>query len=245
MSNPSMQGRMVVADDANALARLAAEWFVQTVAARAGDVRVSLSGGSTPKTLYHLLGSEPFRAHIPWQRLELFWGDERFVSHDSPDSNYHMVRQALLDVAPVPPDRIHPVPTDSTPADAAQRYEAELMRSYGADTLDPARPLFDIMLLGLGSDGHTCSLLPGQPVLEERTHWVAAVMPGRDEPRVTLTYPAVESSRALAFLVSGAKKARALKAVRDGDQNLPAARIRTTGEVVWFVDAAAARGPTG
>jgi 6-phosphogluconolactonase len=231
---------MVVADDANALARLAAEWFVQTVTACAGNVRVSLSGGSTPKALYHLLGSDPLRARIPWQRLELFWGDERFVSHDSPDSNYHMARQALLDVAPISPDRIHAVPTDGTPADAARRYEAELRRCYGADTLDPARPLFDIMLLGLGSDGHTCSLLPGQSVLEERTHWVAAVMSGRDEPRVTLTYPAVESSRALAFLVSGAEKARALKAVREGDQSLPAARIRTTGEVIWFVDTAAA-----
>lgn len=245
MSTFSMQGRMVVAEDANALARLAAEWFVQTVAAQASDVRVSLSGGSTPKTLYHLLGSEPYRARIPWQRLELFWGDERFVSHDSPDSNYHMARQALLDSAPIPPARIHPVPTDGTPADAAQRYEAELRRSYGADALDPARPLFDIMLLGLGSDGHTCSLLPGQPVLDERDHWVAPVMSGRDEPRVTLTYPAVESSRALAFLVSGTDKARALKAVREGDQSLPAARIHTAGEVIWFVDAAAAGGLAG
>src|ERR1700733_6226958 len=112
MSNPSIKGRMVVADDANALARLAAEWFVQTATAQAGDVRMSLSGGSTPKALYHLLGSEPFRARIPWNQLELFWGDERFVSHDSPDSNYHMTREALLGVAPIPPDRIHAVPTD-------------------------------------------------------------------------------------------------------------------------------------
>jgi len=240
MSNPSIQGRMVVAEDANALARLAAEWFVQTVTARSGDTRISLSGGSTPKALYSLLGSEAFRARIPGKRLELFWGDERFVSHDSPDSNYHMAREALLDAAPVPPDRIHPVPTDGTPADAARRYEAELRLSYGASTLDPARPLFDIMLLGLGSDGHTCSLLPGQPVLEEREHWVAPVMSGRDEPRITLTYPAVESSRILAFLVSGGEKTRTLRAVRNGDQQLPAARIRTAGEVIWFADAAAA-----
>jgi 6-phosphogluconolactonase len=231
---------MQIAKDPHALAELAAEWFLHSVASCSGNVRVSLAGGSTPKELYRLLGNGAARARIPWQRLEFFWGDERFVSHDSADSNYHMAKDTLLAAAPIAPERVHPMPTDGTPADAASRYEFQLKHSYGADELDAARPLFDIMLLGLGSDGHTCSLLPGQPVLEEREHWVAAVMSGRDEPRVTLTYPAVESGRTLAFLVSGTEKADALRAVRDGDQRLPAARIRTAGEVIWFVDSAAA-----
>jgi 6-phosphogluconolactonase len=231
---------MEVAKDAQALAEMTAEWFVRAVASRSGNVRVALSGGSTPKLLYRLLDGDAFRPLVPWDRLQLFWGDERFVPHDSADSNYRMVRETLLTAAPIPSDRVHPIPTDGTPDDAARSYEVELKRCYGAETLDSAKPLFDIMLLGIGSDGHTCSLLPGQPVLEERERWVAPVMSGRNEPRITLTYPAIESSRALAFLVSGADKAHALGAVREGDQRLPAARIRTTGEVIWFVDAAAA-----
>jgi 6-phosphogluconolactonase len=240
MPDFSLSGRLEIAADAHGLAERAAGWFVKTIAGRPGDIRVSLSGGSTPKELYRLLSSGTFRASIPWHRLELFWGDERFVPYDSPDSNYRMARETLLAAAPIAPERVHPIPTDGTPADAARRYEATLKRIYGAGTLDPARPFFDVMFLGLGSDGHTCSLIPGQPVLEEREHWVAPVMSGRNEPRITLTYPAVESSRTLAFLVSGADKAPAVKSVRDGDQSLPAARIRTSGEVIWFLDSAAA-----
>jgi 6-phosphogluconolactonase len=134
------------------------------------------------------------------------------------------------------------MPVDGTPADAAERYETQLKRVYGADEIDPARPLFEIVFLGLGSDGHTASLLPGQPVLEERKHWVAAVSEGRSEPRITLTYPAIESSNRIAFLVTGADKASAVRATRAGDQNLPAARIRPRGEILWFLDRAAATG---
>jgi len=242
MSSHPMRGQMRVAKDPNALAAIAAEWFVRTANARPGNLRIALSGGSTPKALYELLGSEPLRARIPWQRIDLFWGDERFVPHDSPESNYRMVRQTLLATVPLPPARIHPVPVDGTPDEAARSYEMALKHSYGADTLDPARPLFDIMLLGLGRDGHTGSLLPGQPVLDQRERWVDAVMSGREEPRVTLTYPAIESSHVLAFLVSGSEKAHVLENVRRGDPRLPAARIRTSGAVIWLVDSAAAGG---
>jgi len=245
MTDYSLSGRLDISRDGHGLAERAAEWFMQTTASHAGTLSISLSGGSTPKELYRLLGSGTLRASIPWQRLELFWGDERFVPYDSPDSNYRMARETLLETAPVAAGHVHPIPTDGTAADAARRYEIALKRFYGSETLDPARPLFDVMFLGLGSDGHTCSLIPGQPVLEERKHWVAPVMSGRNEPRITLTYPAVESSRTLAFLVSGADKARAVKAVREGDQSLPAARIRTRGEVIWFLDSAAAGAPSG
>src|SRR5258708_25798726 len=114
-----------------------------------------------------------------------------------------MVREAMLAKPPVPTESISPVPADGTPEDAAQRYERTLQEAYGAAILDPARPLFDVTLLGLGSDGHTASLLPGEPVLEERKRWVAAVAHGRPETRITMTYPAIESSRRVAFLVAG------------------------------------------
>jgi 6-phosphogluconolactonase len=219
---------------------MAAEWFAKILNSLAGELRISLSGGSTPKELYRLLGSPAYRSAVPWQRMQLFWGDERFVPHDSAESNYRMVQETLLAELQMPEERVHPIPVDGTPDDAAQRYEAILKRSYGSETLDSARPLFDVVFLGLGSDGHTGSLLPGQPVLEEEVRWVAPVMAGRSEPRVTLTYPTIESSRALAFLVAGSDKARALKRVREGDRNLPTARVRTHGEAIWFVDSAAA-----
>jgi 6-phosphogluconolactonase len=148
----------------------------------------------------------------------------------------------MLARAPVPPENIHPVPTDGTPDDAALRYERTLQAAYGATVLDPARPLFDITLLGLGPDGHTASLLPGEPVLDERKRWVAAVSHGRPEIRITMTYPPIESSRYVAFLVAGKEKAAILSAIRAGDNQLPAARVRPVGEVIWFADRAAAGG---
>jgi 6-phosphogluconolactonase len=233
-------GRVEVLPDPPALARRVAEWMTAAALAAKGDFRVSLSGGSTPKALYALLASDEFRARFPWARVSWYWGDERFVPHDHPDSNYRMTRQAMLARAPVPLENIHPVPTDGSPEDAARRYERTLQEAYGATTLDRARPLFDITLLGLGADGHTASLLPGEPVLEERKRWVAAVSHGRPEIRITMTYPAIESSRHVAFLVAGQEKAAIFRAIRTSDSNVPAARIRPVGELVWFVDRAAA-----
>ncbi len=146
----------------------------------------------------------------------------------------------MLAKAPVPPENIYPVPADGTPEDAAQRYERTLQEAYGAAILDPARPLFDVTLLGLGSDGHTASLLPGEPVLEERKRWVAAVAHGRPEARITMTYPAIESSRRVAFLVAGREKASILRTIRAGGSQVPAARVRPVGKLFWFIDRAAA-----
>jgi 6-phosphogluconolactonase len=148
----------------------------------------------------------------------------------------------MLAKAPVPPENIHPVPTDGTPEDAALRYERTLQATYSAAVLDPTRPLFDITLLGLGPDGHTASLLPGEAVLDERMRWVAAVSHGRPEVRITMTYPSIESSRHVAFLVAGQEKAAILDAIRAGGSRVPAARLRPIGELIWFVDQAAATG---
>ena len=205
-----------------------------------GAFRVSLSGGSTPKTLYGLLASDEFRTRFPWPRVSWYWGDERFVPYDHPDSNYRMTREAMLATAPMPSENIHPIPTDGTPEDAAHRYERTLQEAYGAATLNPQRPLFDVTLLGLGPDGHTASLLPGDPVLDERKRWVAAVSPGRPEVRITMTYPVIESSRRVAFLVAGEEKAEMFSAISTGNSHVPAARVRPIGELFWFVDRAAA-----
>ena len=236
---PSLAGRLIIADDPHSLAVSAAEWFAKTVSATAGAVRISLSGGSTPKELYTLLRGDAFRVQLPWGRTEFFWGDERFVPHDDPASNYHMAMETLLSHVPVPAEHVHPVSVNGTASECAAKYEALLKRVYGAEQLDPAHPLFDIMLLGLGADGHTASLIPGQPVLDEHDRWVAAVAEARPETRITLTYPAIESSAAIAFLVTGAEKANAVRLARAGDPSIPAGRIRTNAEVIWFLDRAA------
>jgi 6-phosphogluconolactonase len=233
-------GRIETFADRGALARHVAEWMTAAVLATKGVFRVSLSGGSTPKALYALLATDKFRGRFPWARVYWYWGDERFVPYDHPESNYRMTREAMLAKVPVPPENIHPMPTDGTPEDAAARYERRLQAAYGATVLDPARPLFDITLLGLGDDGHTASLLPGEPVLQERGRWVAAVSHGRPEIRLTMTYPAIESSRQVAFLVTGKEKAAIFAAIRAGGSQVPAARVRPVGELIWFVDRAAA-----
>jgi 6-phosphogluconolactonase len=181
------------------------------------------------------------RDRIPWDRVHWFFGDERFVPHDHPDSNYRMAREAMLDAAPVPAANVHPIPTAGQPAQAAQRYENELQDFYGAATLDPQRPLFDMVLLGLGEDGHTASLFPGTPALRERDRWVVDVRSPKAEPRITLTYPALESTRASAFLVAGANKRAVLARVWRGE-DLPAARLQGRVAPDWFIDRAAAPG---
>jgi 6-phosphogluconolactonase len=233
-------GRIEILADPTALARRAAEWMTTTVLAATAPCRICLSGGSTPKALYSLLASRDFSARFPWARVSWYWGDERFVPPDHPESNYRMTREAMLATAPVPPESVHPIPTDGSPEEAARRYEHTLQQAYGASTLDHARPLFEIVLLGLGADGHTASLLPGDPALDERQRWVVAVSHGRPEVRITLTPPAIESSRHVVFLVEGQAKAPILAQIRAGGSDLPAARVRSVGELIWLVDRAAA-----
>jgi 6-phosphogluconolactonase len=234
-----MNGRIETFPDPAALARHVAEWMTSAALAATGAFRVSLSGGSTPKALYTLLASDDLRGRFPWTRVSWYWGDERFVPHDHPESNYRMAREAMLAKAPVPRENVHPVPTNGTPEEAASRYERTLQAAYGAAVLDRARPLFDITLLGLGTDGHTASLLPNDPVLQERKHWVAAVSHGRPEVRITMTYPVIESSRHVAFLVAGKEKAAIFSSIRRGAGQAPAARVNPIGELIWFVDRAA------
>jgi 6-phosphogluconolactonase len=220
------------------LARATAAWLRERAATAGPRFAVCLAGGSTPRRVYELLASAE-RDQFPWDRAHWFFGDERFVPHDHPDSNYRMAREAMFDAAPVPAANLHPIPTAGQPAQAARRYESELREFYGAATLDPQRPLFDVVLLGLGEDGHTASLFPGTKALQERERWVVDVLNPKSEPRITLTYPALESTRDLAFLVAGAHKRDILARVRGGE-DLPAARLRGRAAPYWFVDRAAA-----
>jgi 6-phosphogluconolactonase len=239
MTKPS-EARLEILADPEALARRVAAWMLEVATAKAGVVAVALSGGSTPKLLYEHLAEPPYRDVFPWSRTHLFWGDERVVPHDDALSNYRMVREALLSRAPIQAANIHPVPTDCvSPEMAASDYERVLKSFYGADRLDPARPLFDVSLLGLGPDGHTASLFPGTAVLHERDRWAAAVVGAKAEARITLTYPALESSRHTAFLVAGAEKRAIFLRFRHDDDSLPAARLRPAGTLNLFTDTAA------
>ncbi|HYZ41622.1 MAG TPA: 6-phosphogluconolactonase [Stellaceae bacterium] len=236
---PPSPASVEVAKDAENLAHRAAQWIVDLASASRGRFAVCLSGGSTPRRLYQLLMESPFRDKLPWDRIHWFWGDERFVPWDHPDSNYGMARAVMLGRAPVPPGNVHGIATLGTPDAAARAYEDTLKSYYGSDRLDPARPLFDVQLLGLGPDGHTASLIPGTSALDERQRWVVDVVGARPETRITLTYSPLESSAHTAFLVAGADKRGVLARVLAGDQSLPAARLRPTGQLTWFVDEAA------
>ena len=223
-----------------ALARHAAAWLTLQALRSEGDFRICLSGGSTPKRLYEILATQHLH-DFPWARTHWFWGDERFVPSDDEKSNYHMTRLAMLDHAPVPPDHIHPILTESeTPDIAAQRYQSRLQMIYGADELDLARPLFDIILMGLGEDGHTASLFPGTAALKEHKEWVVGVPDGTPPPRVSLTYPALNSCRHMVFLVAGAKKREALARIMRGDSSAPAERVSPAGDLHLLLDKEAA-----
>ena len=229
----NISGRTEVVANAADLAARASEIIAERLARCEAPFRLALAGGSTPRATYRQLAQ---KNGLRWECTEIFFGDERFVPPDSPDSNYRMAREALLDG--IGPRGLFAIPTDDTPDSAAARYDEILHQQYGASVLDPAVPLFDLTVLGLGPDGHTASLLPGQSVLQERDRWVAAVPQGRSEPRITLTYPALNSSRLILFLVTGADKAEAVRKARAGQ--LPAGGLEPVGDVLWLLDKAAA-----
>ena len=230
-----------VASDAEALALRVADFVAARVSNASGHFSLSLSGGSTPKRAYELLVHSG--ASLDWQKVHLFWGDERFVPPNHRDSNFRMAREALIDHVPIPAMQVHPIPTGcGSPEEAAALYEATLQSFYGSETLDPERPLFDVTLLGLGEDGHTASLFPGTKVLDERGAWVTSVIGVKPEPRISLTYPALELSRVILFVVAGEKKREILGRVLANDLTLPAARLATRGTIRVFADRAAIAG---
>jgi 6-phosphogluconolactonase len=237
-----------ILEDAGAVAREAARRFV-AAAGRAVEgsapFRVALAGGRTPLPMYRLLaGDDAFRHSVHWPSVEFFWGDERFVPAEHPESNFRAAREALLGPLGIDPARVHPIPTGARDAEAAAAaYEALLHRAFA--TAPPRVPRFDLVLLGLGSDGHTASLFPGAlPALDPGRLAAAARNPADGSPRVTLTPAILGAAREILFLVSGEAKAAALeRAMRAAgpDPAIPATLIRPDRRrMVWLADRAAA-----
>ncbi len=235
--SPEARIEIVVVDNALALAQAAAERLIIRVTQK-DRAAVCLTGGSSPQGLYRLLAEEPWRSQVPWDRVHWFMGDDRFVPESDPLSNMGMARKLFLDRVPAPRQNIHPMATDANyPEGTSRLYEDDLKVYYGAEWLDPTRPMFDLVLMGLGADGHTASLFPNAPALAERERWVLAVPKAGMAPfvpRVTLTFAALASTHEMLFLVDNADKRTILSRVLAGE-DLPAHRAYADGDLVWLV----------
>ncbi len=236
------QENVIVCGDLEGLTRRAAAEFVSLArnsAVESGRFAVALSGGSTPRGLYSLLSTPEFRDQVPWHQAHLFWGDERCVPPDHPESNYGMVRNALLARISIPEENVHRMKGEADPEASALEYEQslrEFFRLAGGEL-----PRFDLILLGLGQDGHTASLFPGIEVLQERRRLVAAVYVERMKShRLTLTLPVLNHGANVFFLVAGKEKAPVLRDVLRGKSRpepLPAERVQPQhGRLVWLVE---------
>ncbi|MDE3056979.1 MAG: 6-phosphogluconolactonase [Bacteroidota bacterium] len=220
------------------LSHAAAEEFVRCAKeaiAQWGRFAVALSGGNTPRTLYELLERD-YAATIDWRRAHFFWGDERYVPHTDPQSNFRLAKETMLDALHIPVENIHPMPTHfSDPDEAAHEYEAELRFFFSG------RPGFDLMLQGIGTDGHTASLFPGNSALREKKAWVVAVHADMQPPvRLSLTLPVINAARNIFFIAAGEEKRHVIEAMldhsEDEQQRYPVARVRTNGKVFFFLD---------
>ncbi len=205
---------------------------------------LALSGGSTPKALHKVLADSPFREQLDWSRIHIWFGDERSVPHDHPDSNYLMAKQTLLEHVDIPAANIHPMaPLPDRMPQAAEDYQQTLARQL---EIHHGFPVFDLVLLGLGPDGHTASLFPGTTALTETSAWVTPVYVDKlSSWRLTLTYPVLENARQLVFLVSGKDKAPVINQLFSASTDLPAARLQYRDNTRWLLDEAAAQGLPG
>jgi 6-phosphogluconolactonase len=233
-----------VFDTPEQVAQAAAERFVDYSIASIrehGSFAVALAGGSTPRRAYELLAANEFKSRVNWSRVHLFFGDERMVPPDSPESNYRMVNEALTSRVPIPTANVHWITGEPTPAESAVSYEAELKNFFGAVEW----PRFDLVLLGMGADGHTASLFPGSAALKEEAKWVVATrQPQTGQDRISLTLPALKHAARVTFMVTGKEKAATLARVLRSDaanKELPAQMIRPLNATLeWLVDRSAA-----
>lgn len=231
--------------DAAAMAERAAHIFAaacEEAVSERGQYRVAISGGHTPVTLFRLLTVRDWADKLPWDKISIYWVDERCVGPTDPESNYGVARRELLSRVPI--TNFYRMRGDQNPEQAATDYERLLKADFGLTGHE--LPRFDMMLLGMGADGHTASLFPGSPALEEKNRLVIETyVPSRHEDRITLTLPVINNSRCCMFLVSGAEKRAALGDVLDllSEPALPAQRVRPgAGDLIWIVDEAAASG---
>ncbi len=236
-------------EDLQELNTAAAELICQLAALNVkthGGFTLALSGGQTPRRLYETLAQPPYLQALPWDATHLFWGDERYVPIDHPDSNAAAAAQALIQYAPLPLSQVHRVPTEAATVEAAAEAYENLLREHFA-VFDPSSellqgPVFDLILLGLGQDGHTASLFPDSPALTERMRWVAATPVSPLAPhvrRITLTLPVINAAKNVLFLVAGASKYPLVQAIierpAEAARLYPAARVQPTGNLRWFV----------
>jgi len=246
-----MTREIQVLSDPQELSRVAADEFVrladEAVLTR-GLFVVALAGGSTPKMLYSLLASDAYRARVPWEKIHFFWGDERHVPPDHKDSNFRMTQETMLSRVSVPAANVHRIKSENPDArKAAPEYEKELRDFFTAHKLlANGLPQFDLVLLGMGPDGHTASLFPGTHAVRERERWVAAPWVDKFQTyRITLTPPVINNAAYILFFVSGDEKAETLRAVLEGaeeSERYPSQTVRpTNGTLRWLVDRAAAR----
>jgi 6-phosphogluconolactonase len=238
----SARETILCADVAEVARRAAEEWIraCRDAVERSGRFTVALSGGNTPRSLYDLLAGAEFRDKIPWDRIHFFWGDERAVPADHPDSNYGMARAALLAKVPARQENIHRVETDRGAVKAAAAYEDTLREVFALGA--GAWPSFDLMLLGLGDDGHTASLFPGSAALSEAKRLVVANFVEKlKSERITMTLPVLNRAATVVFLVSGAAKAKAVGDILRARAPLPAAQVDPLGgRLLWILDRDAA-----
>ena len=230
--------------DTDSLVAGTAEWILsaggEAIASR-GVCSLALSGGSTPRALYRLLASDPWRKRFDWSRIDLFQVDERAVPIDHPDSNFGMIERELLRSVQVPEKHVHRVHAELGAQAAAEEYETQLRKSLAASGI----PRFDVLLLGMGEDGHTASLFPGTEALEETSRLVLGYTVEKlNAPRITLTFPVINNASKVLFLVSGASKAATLREVFEGESpelRYPAAMVAPEdGLLYWHLDSAAA-----
>jgi 6-phosphogluconolactonase len=236
---------IIVCRDLADLNRRAADYFTslaEEVAARSARFTVALSGGSTPKSVYALLASDGYKERIPWPKVHLFWGDERCVPPDHPESNYRMVSESLLAKVKIPTENVHRMQGEKEPGVAALEYEAMLKEFFHLPA--GSLPRFDLILLGIGEDGHTASLFPESDALEASECLVTACYVDKLKAhRLTLTLPVLNAGKDIVFLVTGRSKAAIVKEVlkTNGASQLPAARVRPSdGRLLWLVTADAA-----
>ncbi|MHB2018065.1 MAG: 6-phosphogluconolactonase [Candidatus Xenobia bacterium] len=236
-----MSRRIIVCQDLHAIVFEMAEWMVklahEAIAAR-GRFTLALSGGSTPRDLYAKLASEEFRNRFDWSKVQFFFGDERSVPPDHKDSNFKMATDAMLSKIPVPPDNVHRMEAERQDRDqAAREYEQVLKKYFAGQDF----PRFDLVLLGMGPDGHTASLFPGTEALQEKTRWVVPNFVAKmDTWRMTMTYPLLNAAHLVAFMAAGPDKADMLVNVLQGPEQYPCQGVKPTqGQLVWMIDQAA------
>jgi 6-phosphogluconolactonase len=220
------------------LSRAAADQLAMLASASKGTCHVALSGGSTPKRMFQVL-AERGAKFLPWERVELWWGDERCVPPDHPDSNYGMTRANLIEPLGLDPAKIHRIAGELDPDAAAADYERQLVAALGTP------PVFDLVLLGMGPDGHTASLFPGSPGLTETKRFVIAnrvdsPLTKGPSTRITLTFPAIDAAKHVRFLAAGADKADTLAKVLQGPAGIYPSQLVHSADLAWFVDDAAA-----